>query len=174
MQTEVRSLADRCHNIELLLLDVDGVLTGGEIALYDDQGGQLKVFHVRDGTGLKCWRQAGKQTAIVSGRTARSVKHRARELGIELVFEGVPDKLVAYHELLNKTGFSSPQVCAIGDDLADLPVAQESGLAIGVADACPEILRAAHFITCAPGGKGAVREAIELILKCEGRWIVSR
>jgi 3-deoxy-D-manno-octulosonate 8-phosphate phosphatase (KDO 8-P phosphatase) len=169
MQTEACSLADRCRTIELLVLDVDGVLTVGEI-VYDNHGDELKLFHVRDGSGLKCWRQAGKQTAVISGRKVRSVSWRARELGIDIVLQGVQDKLGTYNEVISKAQLSPSQVCALGDDLADLPLLRQSGLGIAVADACPELLGIAHYVTGAAGGKGAVREAIELVLRCQGRW----
>src|SRR5262249_55182109 len=101
LSTEYRTLGDRCRSIELLVADVDGVLTGGEI-IYSDQGNELKQFHVRDGTALKCWRKAGKQIAIVSGRAASSVERRARELGIDIILQGCEDKLRKVNDILER------------------------------------------------------------------------
>jgi 3-deoxy-D-manno-octulosonate 8-phosphate phosphatase (KDO 8-P phosphatase) len=162
-------LAQRCAAIELLLLDVDGVLTEGGIT-YSDHEVELKTFHVRDGSGLKLWQIAGKRCAILSGRTTRIVDVRAAELQIAPVLQGVADKLSAFRQLLADTGLRPEQVCFVGDDVPDLPVLRHCGLAIAVADACPEVVLQAHYVTRAAGGRGAVREAIELILACQGQW----
>lgn len=162
-------LAARAAAIELLLLDVDGVLTDGGV-IYADDGTELKRFHVRDGSGLKLWRLAGKQAAIVSGRKSAAVERRAAELGISPVVQGRDDKLAAFAEVLAATGLRAEQVCAIGDDLPDVPVLRRCGLPIAVADACAQARDAAAFVTAAPGGRGAVREAIEWLLKLQGRW----
>ncbi len=163
------TLADRCRRIEWIILDVDGVLTDGGI-LYTDEGVELKQFHVRDGSGLKCWQLAGKQAAILTGRTSRVVEVRAREVGIAHVVQGAADKLSAFRELLDKTRLAAEQACFVGDDLPDLAVLRQCGLAVAVADACAEVKASAQHVTSAPGGKGAVREAIELILGCQGIW----
>jgi len=162
-------LQELCAAIELLVLDVDGVLTGGGI-VYGDTGLELKVFHVRDGTGLKIWNQAGKRSAIITGRTSRVVDIRAGELGIHQVIQGADNKLAAYRQVLESAGLSPRQVCFVGDDLPDLPPLRHCGLAVAVADACPEARQAAHYVTRAGGGQGAVREAIELILRGQGSW----
>jgi 3-deoxy-D-manno-octulosonate 8-phosphate phosphatase (KDO 8-P phosphatase) len=162
-------LAVRAAAIELLLLDVDGVLTDGSV-IYADDGTELKRFHVRDGSGLKLWRVAGKRVAIVSGRRSAAVERRAVELGIWLVLQGREEKLAAFAEVLATTGLKPEQVCAIGDDLPDIPVMRQCGLAIAVADACAETRAVANFVTSVPGGRGAVREAIEWLLKLQGRW----
>ncbi|HEY1191049.1 MAG TPA: HAD hydrolase family protein [Gemmata sp.] len=167
MQTP--DLSSRAAAIELLLLDVDGVLTDGSVAYLDD-GRELKRFHVRDGSGLKLWRAAGKRAAIVSGRNSRAVERRASELGVAPVLQGRDDKLAALDEVLRATGFAPEQVCAIGDDLPDVPVLRRCGLAVAVPDACPEARAAAHHVTAVPGGHGAVRDAIEWLLKLQGRW----
>lgn len=163
------SLPQRVARIELLLLDVDGVLTDGSI-IYHDTGTELKRFHVRDGSGLKFWRQMGKRAAILSGRKSRAVAVRAKELGISPVFQGRSDKLPAFEELLAATGLKAEQVCAIGDDLPDLPVLSRCGVAITVADAEPELRRMADYTTGPPGGRGAVRDAIEWLMKLQGTW----
>lgn len=155
--------------VELLLLDVDGVLTDGSI-LYADDGAELKRFHVRDGSGLKLWRLAGKRAAIVSGRKSVAVDRRAAELGLAPVLQGRDDKLAAFAEVLAATGLSAEQVCAVGDDLPDLPVLRRAGVAVAVADACPEVRAAADYVTMVPGGRGAVRDAIEWLLKLRGEW----
>ena len=163
------ALADRAARVELLLLDVDGVLTDGSI-VYADDGTELKRFHVRDGSGLKLWRLAGKRAAIVSGRKSAAVERRAAELGIAPVLQGRDDKLAAFAEVLAATGLTAEQVCAVGDDLPDLPVLRRAGVAVAVADACPEVRAAADSVTMTPGGRGAVREAVEWLLKLRGEW----
>jgi YrbI family 3-deoxy-D-manno-octulosonate 8-phosphate phosphatase len=169
LRPEFRSLGDRCRNIHVLVLDVDGVLTAGDI-IYGDNGCELKRFHVRDGTGLKYWHEAKKQTALVTGRSSRAVEVRAQELGIGTVLQGLADKLQAFGQVLKLTQAAPTAVGVIGDDLADLPMLRNCGLAIAVADACPELHAEAHYVTHARGGRGAVREAIEIILKCQGQW----
>ena len=163
------TLAERAAKVELLLLDVDGVLTDGGI-VYADDGAELKRFHVRDGSGLKLWQLAGRRAAIVSGRNSPAVARRAAELGVAPVLQGRADKLAAFEALLAETGLRPEQVCAVGDDLPDLPVLRRCGLAVAVVDACPEVRAAADYVTAPPGGRGAVRDAIEWLLKLQGRW----
>ncbi|AWM42186.1 3-deoxy-D-manno-octulosonate 8-phosphate phosphatase KdsC [Gemmata obscuriglobus] len=167
MQTS--ELAARAAAIELLLLDVDGVMTDGSVAYLDD-GRELKRFHVRDGSGLKLWRAAGKRVAIVSGRCSSAVERRAAELGVSPVLQGREDKRSALEEVLRVTGVPPDRVCALGDDLPDVPVLRACGLAVAVADACTEARAVAHYVTAVPGGHGAVRDAIEWLLKLAGRW----
>jgi 3-deoxy-D-manno-octulosonate 8-phosphate phosphatase (KDO 8-P phosphatase) len=163
------SLAQRAAAIELLLLDVDGVLTDGRI-VYTDNGVELKTFHVRDGSGLKLWHLAGKKSAILSGRTSKAVEVRAAELGVGLVLQGISDKRAGFQQVLMQTRLRAEQVCCVGDDIPDLPLLRQCGLAVAVADACPEARSAAQYVTQAAGGAGAVRETIELILRCQDRW----
>ena len=153
----------------MLVLDVDGVLTDGGI-VYADDGVEIKGFHVRDGTGLKIWQEAGKRAALITGRTSRVVDVRAAEVGISRVFQNSPEKLPAYRQLLAECGLRAEQVCYVGDDIPDLPILRNCGLAVAVADASPDVLADAHYITRAPGGRGAVREIVELILRCQGHW----
>lgn len=162
-------VADRIARVTLLLLDVDGVLTDGSV-VYTDAGEELKRFHVRDGAGIKLWLAAGHRAAIVSGRKSPAVERRAAELGVAPVLQGQGDKLAALAAVLAETGVPPDRVCAIGDDLPDLPVMAAVGLAVAVADACPEVRAAAHRVTMTLGGHGAVREAIEWLLKEQGRW----
>jgi 3-deoxy-D-manno-octulosonate 8-phosphate phosphatase (KDO 8-P phosphatase) len=159
----------KAAKIQLLLLDVDGVLTDGSI-YYTNERVEIKRFHVRDGSGLKFWHLAGKRSAIISGRTSAAVEHRAAELGISTLYQGRAEKLSAFETVLRETGFQPDQVCAVGDDLPDLPVLRRAGLAVAVADACPEVRNSADHVTSTKGGRGAVRETIEWLLKLQGLW----
>ena len=161
--------ADQIARIRLVLLDVDGVLTDGRV-VYGDDGIEIKSFHVRDGSGIKYWRQAGGRVAILSGRSSKAVVRRATELGITPVIQGVDEKLLGLRRILSETGLTADQVCAVGDDLPDLPVLTRCGLAAAVADAVPEVQAIAHFVTNAPGGQGAVREVIEWLMRAQGTW----
>jgi len=167
--TSPLSLAERCARIELLVVDVDGVLTDGAI-IYGDNDVEVKAFHVRDGSGLKIWQRAGKRASLITGRSSRVVEMRAAELGIAPVFQGAADKLPVYRALLKETGLQPGQACYLGDDVPDLPVLLSCGLAAAVADACTEVRAVAHYVTRAAGGRGAVREVVELILRCQGSW----
>ncbi len=162
-------LADRCAAIDLLAVDVDGVLTDGVIVL-DDHGVESKHFHVRDGLGYSLWHRAGKRSAILSGRRAEAVSRRAAELGISYVVQALSDKGAALEDLLRDLHLEPRQVCFVGDDLADLPVLRAVGLSACPNDAVPEVRDCVFFVTKAPGGRGAVREVIELILKVQGSW----
>jgi 3-deoxy-D-manno-octulosonate 8-phosphate phosphatase (KDO 8-P phosphatase) len=162
-------LIARCGPIELLVLDVDGVLTDGAIVV-DDHGVESKHFHVKDGGGIALWRKAGKKVAILSGRSAPCVEVRANELGIAPVIQGASDKHGPILALIQELGLEPGQVCAMGDDLADLPMLAVSGLAACPSDASIEVIEAAHLVSDAPGGRGAVREVIEAILKHQGLW----
>lgn len=162
-------IADRCKKIRLILSDVDGVLTDGRV-IFDNQGIESKQFHIRDGQGIKAWQQAGYQFGIVTGRTSHIVQIRATELGVSLVRQGFDAKLPPVLDLLNETGNTMESLCYIGDDLPDLPIVQQAGLGVTVADGCEELRQAAHYITKTNGGQGAVRELIEMILKAQGLW----
>lgn len=163
------TLIERCARIEMLVLDVDGVLTDGAI-VYTDAGAEVKAFHVRDGSGLKLWARLGKKAAIVTGRRSPIVERRAKELDIAFLTQGADDKRTALGALLTAAAVTSDAVCAIGDDIVDLGVLRSAGLAVAVADACAEAKEDAHYVTQAPGGRGAVREVIELILRAQGQW----
>jgi 3-deoxy-D-manno-octulosonate 8-phosphate phosphatase (KDO 8-P phosphatase) len=162
-------LRTRCAAIDLLIVDVDGVLTDGGI-IYSDDGAELKQFHVRDGSALKIWQFVGKRAALITGRRSKLVDVRAAELGIDPVIQAAAEKMPAYRELLRAGGWRPEQVCYVGDDVPDLPVLCNCGLAVAVADAAPEVIAAAHYVARAAGGRGAVREAVELILRCQGHW----
>jgi 3-deoxy-D-manno-octulosonate 8-phosphate phosphatase (KDO 8-P phosphatase) len=162
-------ISRRCAAIELLVLDVDGVLTDGRI-IYSDQGTEIKAFHVRDGAAIRWWREQNKEAAFLTGRISRAVDARAAELGITLVVQGAGDKLSAFRQLLLEARVEPAQACYIGDDLPDLPVLAHCGFAVAVADACPEVAAMAHYVTRSPGGAGAVRESIELLLRAQNCW----
>lgn len=155
--------------IQLLVLDVDGVLTNGQISI-DSTGRQFKQFDGQDGAGIKYWQRCGKQVAIISGRNCNSVVLRAAELGVTLLRQNQKDKLPAYLAVLAETGMKPEQVAVMGDDLPDLPLMLHCGLAIAPANAVGEIREAAGLVTAAGGGHGAVREAIEFILRRSGHW----
>ena len=162
-------LADRCNKLELLLVDVDGVLTDGTIAI-DDHGVETKHFHVRDGSAIVAWRSLGRRVAILSGRRARAVDHRAADLGIAPVIQGASDKGPPFRAMLAELGLVAEQVCYVGDDLADLPVLGVVGLAACPSDAAPEVIAAVHLVAAERGGRGAVRGIVETILKVRGEW----
>jgi 3-deoxy-D-manno-octulosonate 8-phosphate phosphatase (KDO 8-P phosphatase) len=162
-------LAARCQPIELLIADVDGVLTDGVIAL-DDRGVETKHFHVRDGMAFAVWHRAGKQSAILSSRSTAAVERRAAELSIAHVLQGHEQKEAGFRMLMDRLCLRPEQVCFVGDDLADLPVLLAVGLAACPADAALEVKKAAQLLTQAPGGRGAIREVVEFILGCQGRW----
>ncbi len=155
--------------IELLVLDVDGVMTDGRIVLTGD-GDEIKSFHVRDGSGMKYWKLSGKKLAMLSGRGAEAVRRRAKELNVDVVRLNVKEKLGAFREILNELNLSEAQAAAIGDDLTDLPMIRHCAFGVAVADASEELKSAAAYVTKLPGGAGCVRETIELILKRSGEW----
>jgi 3-deoxy-D-manno-octulosonate 8-phosphate phosphatase (KDO 8-P phosphatase) len=162
-------MTERLRKIRLLLLDVDGVMTDGRI-VYDSNGVETKVFDVKDGHGLKLLQRAGVRVGIITGRQSPVVDLRARELGIDIVFQGVKDKLLPYRELLAALKLDDEEVAYVGDDLPDLPVLQRVGWAVAPADAIEEVRRRVHHVTGCSGGKGAVREVCELLLRETGRW----
>lgn len=163
------TLPRRCQPIELLVVDVDGVLTDGGI-VYTQRGDEIKSFHVRDGSALKLWTKAGKKAALITGRRSEIVVKRGLELGLAPIMQGVEDKAAALAKMLKDLKVKPEQTCYIGDDLPDLGAMRESGLAVAVADACAEAQEDAHYVTAAGGGRGAVREVVELIMKCQGTW----
>ena len=157
------------EKIELLLLDVDGVLTDGKVIL-DADGRETKVFHVLDGAGIKYWRRVGKEVAIISGRQSQAVLHRADELGISIVKQSAKEKLPVYQSILSDLNLTDEQVAVMGDDLTDLPLLRRCGFSIAPANAVEEVRKMVDLITNATGGNGAVREAVEYILKSTGLW----
>ena len=163
------TLEQRLARVRLLLLDVDGVLTDGRI-LIDDRGNETKAFDVTDGHGIKLLQRAGVDVGLVTGRRSRVVEYRARELGIREVHQGVKDKLSVVREILERRGLGPEEVGYVGDDVVDLPVLLQVGLAVAVADAVPELRDRVHWVTGRAGGRGAVREVCDAILRARGEW----
>jgi len=155
--------------IRLLVLDVDGVMTDGRIIL-DSRGGETKAFDVRDGHGLKLLQRAGFLVGIITGRMSPVVDLRARELGIDLIYQGARDKLAPYREMRDRLGLKDEQVAYAGDDLVDLPLLRTVGWSITVPEAPDEVKAEVDYITRHAGGRGAVREICDLILKTTGKW----
>jgi len=162
-------LARRAKALDWLLFDVDGVFTDGRL-LYGANGEQWKVFHVRDGLGLKLAQRAGLKVGILTGRGNAALDFRARELGIDAVIQERTDKGAAFAELLAEQGTTPERVAFIGDDLVDLPVIGRCALSFAPADAAPEVKERVDLVLSSPGGAGAVREMCELILKARGDW----
>jgi 3-deoxy-D-manno-octulosonate 8-phosphate phosphatase (KDO 8-P phosphatase) len=162
-------MEQRLGKVRLLLLDVDGVLTDGRI-IYDNDGGESKCFDVKDGHALKLLQRAGLQVGIITGRRSAIVQRRADELGIRILCQGAKNKLEPYRKILAECGFEDEQVAYVGDDLVDLPILLRVGFAATVADAIDEVKAMAHYVARCPGGRGAVREICELLLKKTGRW----
>jgi 3-deoxy-D-manno-octulosonate 8-phosphate phosphatase (KDO 8-P phosphatase) len=168
-QEDSQDVYRRAQRIRLLVLDVDGVLTDGSI-IYTDSGEEIKCFHVRDGHGLRMLQQAGVELALITGRQSAAVTHRAQNLRLTHVFQGVRDKAAVLKALQASLGVSPLETAVVGDDLVDLAMMRQAGLAVAVADAALEVKERAHLVTSAPGGLGAVRELCELVLKAKGLW----
>jgi 3-deoxy-D-manno-octulosonate 8-phosphate phosphatase (KDO 8-P phosphatase) len=156
-------------NIKLLLMDVDGVLTNGDI-IYTDAGGEIKAFNVRDGLGIRLLQKAGIQVGIVTGRSSGALLHRCSDLGIELIYHGVQNKGDILEAVMAKTGLTSFEIAFVGDDAPDIALLKKVGLGIAVADAHETVKTIAHMTTQRNGGNGAVREICEWILKAKGLW----
>lgn len=163
---ELKEIAKR---IKLLILDVDGVMTDGSIIL-DNEGNEFKAFHVRDGHGIKMLQKAGVKVAIITGRHSKIVERRAHELGITEVYQRCHIKSVAYEHLLEKMSLKDIEIAYIGDDVVDIPIFKRVGFSVAVADATDETKAEAMMVTKNRGGRGAVREVCEFILKSKGKW----
>ena len=159
----------RACKIRLALFDVDGVMTDGTLFI-SERGESFKPFNILDGLGLKLLKASGVSTGILTGRTSASVRHRASELAIDHLIQGAEDKLQAYAGLRERLGLDDSQVCYMGDDLPDLPVLRQCGLALSPPDAVKQVREQAHYVTHTSGGRGAVREACELIMRAQGTW----
>lgn len=164
----MQEIYQRAKTIKILVLDVDGVLTDGSL-YFGNSGEELKAFNIQDGLGIKLLRDAGIDTAIITGRQSELVQRRAQNLGIEHIIQGREDKLVALDELRNKLGISYAQIAYMGDDLPDLSAIRKVALGITVADGNVFVAKHAHWQTTAKGGKGAVREACEMILSAQDK-----
>jgi 3-deoxy-D-manno-octulosonate 8-phosphate phosphatase (KDO 8-P phosphatase) len=162
-------LGSRAAGIRLVVLDVDGVLTDGQIVM-DDQGRETKAFNVRDGHGLKMLMRYGIGAAVVTGRRSEVVARRTEELGIHPVFQGYPEKAEPFEAVLAETGMPPEAVAVVGDDVVDLPMMARAGLAIAPVDAHDAVRNRAHWVTAAGGGRGAVREVVDFLLQAQGHW----
>ena len=160
-----KNLAD----IQVLVIDVDGVLTDGTIVVNGD-GSENKFFNVLDGHGIRLWQRAGLKVALLSGRASEPTRHRAQQLEVEYVFQDCHNKLDSLEKFLQQVGLTPDKIAYIGDDLPDLPVIRYVGFGVAVANAVDEVKQYADYVTTRPGGSGAVREVIEYILKNTGRW----
>ena len=163
------ALLEKLKHIQLLLLDVDGVLTDGSI-IYNDDGSETKIVNARDVFGLKLVMSAGIKVGIVTGRRSKSLHHRCDNLGIGLLFDDIRDKAEALEEIAAQTGIDAKLTAFVGDDLPDLPIMKHAGLSIAVADAHEIVRQKADWTTRAPGGHGAVREVCEALLMAKGVW----
>jgi 3-deoxy-D-manno-octulosonate 8-phosphate phosphatase (KDO 8-P phosphatase) len=159
----------KAKKIKLLLLDVDGVLTDGGIFI-DDRGDEIKRFNVRDGQGITLLQRAGIQVGFITGRSSNVVRHRARELAVKIVCQGVQDKVATYDSLKRKTRLADEQIAYIGDDIADLPILRKAGLSVAVRDAWTGVKSTVDYVTRAGGGQGAIREVSELLLRAQNIW----
>ena len=166
---ETKILPEKLKGIQLLLLDVDGVLTDGSI-IYSDAAVETKEFNVKDGLGLKLVMETGIQVGLVTGRTSKALHHRCRDLGIRHLYDGVRQKAQLLDQIVADTGVTADRTAFIGDDIPDIPLMRRVGLSIAVADAHELVRDAADWITAAPGGRGAVREVCDALLKTRGRW----
>jgi 3-deoxy-D-manno-octulosonate 8-phosphate phosphatase (KDO 8-P phosphatase) len=172
MRKTKTTIQAKAKKIKMLLLDVDGVLTDGRIIL-DNHGNELKAFHVRDGHGIKLAQRAGIIIGIITGRKSEVVNVRARELGIEEVHQGALEKLVVYESVIAKYGVREDEVAYVGDDIVDLGIFKRVGMAVTVSDADPAVLPHVDMVTKCGGGRGAVRELINLLLKNRGKMRAS-
>ena len=169
----MRDILSKATLIQLVIFDVDGVLTDGRLYLGND-GNEFKAFHIRDGQGIKMLLDVGVEVAIISGRHSASVERRMSDLGIRHAYLGVQDKLAAFDDLRARLGLAPEQIAYIGDDLIDLPVMTRVGLAIAVRDADPFVRRHAHWRTPHRGGRGAARDVCELVLEARGQLAALR
>ena len=159
----------RMQPIRLILSDVDGVMTDGNIT-YDNQGIETKSFHVRDGMGIKVWQQSGHDFGVITARSSHIVKLRMDELKVNIVRQGSAEKLAAAQQIVDELGLTFENVCYVGDDLTDATLLKVVGLAVSVSDGAADVRSICHVVTKAAGGQGAIRELIETILKSQNRW----
>jgi 3-deoxy-D-manno-octulosonate 8-phosphate phosphatase (KDO 8-P phosphatase) len=169
MKIQSEDSYERAKKIKLVIFDVDGVMTDGRIVL-DENGTESKFFNVRDGHGIKMLTRAGIQSAIITGRSSKVVEYRGKELGIQYIRQGALNKAEVMGLLLKETGVWPEEAAFMGDDLVDIPAMNLAGLAAAPSDAVSEIIECAHVITELEGGRGAVRELCEFILKAKDSW----
>ena len=162
-------LLEKARKIKLLLLDVDGVLTAGRI-IYDSRGHDMKLFDVHDGLGVYLLKKAGIPTILITAKGSRAIRPRARDMRVDAVIENVSPKSAVLDKILKKYKFRKDEVCFVGDDLVDLCLMDRVGFPVAVFNACAEIKQRAAYVTLREGGRGAVREIAELILKAQDKW----
>ena len=163
------TVEERASGVRLLLFDVDGVLTDGVVVVHTD-GSESKGFHIKDGAAIVWAQRAGLTVGLLSARASGATTHRAAQLAVRVVQQGVPSKRDAFERILRDTGVDAQNVAYMGDDLLDLPVLLRAGLSAAPADAAAEVRQIVHWVSSARGGRGAVREFIEMVLRAQGRW----
>lgn len=163
------SIIDRVKKVKALILDIDGVMTDGRI-IYSIYGDELKFFDVQDGLGIALLNKAGIKTFIITAKKSRIVKLRARDMQVTGAYQGYHDKLIPFNNILKRFHIKADEVCFVGDDIIDIPVLKRAGFAVAVPNAVDEVKEAAHHTTRKSGGRGAVREICDLILKSQGKW----
>jgi len=168
-QTISQAVLDRAKKVKLLIIDIDGVMTDGRI-IYSIYGDELKFFDVQDGFGISLLRGAGIPSVIITAKKSRIVTLRARDMRVAKAYQGHIDKLVPFEDILKRFKIAPEEICFVGDDLIDIPVLKRVGFAVAVPNAVDEVKKDAHLITSRAGGKGAVREVCDLILKSQNKW----
>ena len=169
MPLSIQEVHDRARRLRLLLLDVDGVLTDGTVSI-DSAGGEAKAFSIRDGAAIVWAGREGLEIGLLSGRPSGATTRRAAELGLRIVYQAGPDKIRTYHELLSTHGYTDAEIGYMGDDLLDLPIIGRAGLSAAPADAVDEVRATVDWVSRFGGGRGAVRELLEVVLRAQGKW----
>lgn len=165
-------ILEKAKRVKILVVDIDGVMTDGRI-VYSGYGEELKFFDVTDGFGITLLARGGVKTVIITAKKSKIVKHRARDLKVAYAYQGFLDKLIAFQDLLKRFKVTPEEVCFMGDDLIDIPILKRVGFAIAVPNALDEVKEHAHHITQKSGGRGAVREICDFLLKAQGKWILA-
>lgn len=163
------TVQERAKKIKLLILDVDGVLTDGRI-IYDSKGRDLKLFDVHDGLGVYLLSRMGIRTILITAKGSKAIKPRAKDMHVEKVYENIAPKTKVYKRIIEDYKLSDDEICFVGDDLVDLGILKKAGLSIAVSNACQEVKNVSIYTTQREGGRGAVREVAELILKSQDKW----
>jgi len=166
---QAHDLMERARRVKLILMDADGVLTDGKIVFFSG-GNEAKMFDSKDGVGIRLAQKAGLQTGVISGRESEALLRRCEELGMDEIHQRVFEKLGTYEEILARLGLTDAECCFIGDDLVDAPVLKRVGLPVGVADGHPALEPLLAYVTDRPGGSGAVRETIDMVIRAQGKW----
>jgi len=168
-QTISQNIIDRAKKVKLFIIDIDGVMTDGRI-IYSIYGDELKFFDVQDGLGISLLKAAGIPSVIITAKKSRIVSLRARDIRVAKAYQGYIDKLIPFEKVLRRFKIAPEDICFVGDDLIDIPVLKRVGLAVAVPNAVPEAKGVAHYVTSNMGGRGAVREVCDMILKSQNKW----